>query len=380
MAVYVVKADDSVETIAAAAGVSVEQLVSENQIPYPYRLAIGQALYLPAEMTVPGREINTNGYAYPFIGNYVLRRTLPYLSSLSVFSYGFTTAGELVPPRLPDVWMIQAAEEYGTEAILTLTPLDEAGQFNNYLIHAVVQNPESRRSLEENLLAEVREKGYAGVDVDFEYILAEDRDAFSLFVKELTEAMHGEGRTVSVALAPKTSANQPGLLYEGKDYAALGAAADRVLLMTYEWGYKYSEPMAVAPLPQVRQVVEYAVTEIDPAKILLGMPNYGYDWPLPYVPGETAARTIGNVEAVQIAIENGAEIRFDETAQSPWFSYESGGIAHEVWFEDVRSVQAKCDLIRASSLRGAGIWQINQLFLAGWLQLEENFHVLRKKQ
>lgn len=76
-----------------------------------------------------------------------------------------------------------------------------------------------------------------GVDIDFEYILAEDRDAFSAFVWQVAEAMREEGYQTSVALAPKTSADQPGLLYQGKDYRALGAAADHVLLMTYEWGY-----------------------------------------------------------------------------------------------------------------------------------------------
>ena len=86
------------------------------------------------------------------------------------------------------------------------------------------------------------------------------------------------GYTVMVALAPKTSAGQPGLLYEAHDYAALGAAADDVLLMTYEWGYALSEPMAVAPIDKVEQVVRFAVSQIPPDKIFLGMPNYGYDW------------------------------------------------------------------------------------------------------
>ena len=136
------------------------------------------------------------------------------------------------------------------------------------------------------------QKQFAGVDVDFEYIIASDRDLFTAFVAELRGRMNESGRTVSVALAPKTSDDQPGLLYEGKDYAGLGAAADSVLLMTYEWGHAYSPPMAVAPVDQVRRVVEYAVSRIDPAKINLGIPNYGYDWTLPFSEGAPRARTI----------------------------------------------------------------------------------------
>lgn len=173
----------------------------------------------------------------------------------------------------------------------------------------------------------------------------------------------------------KISASQKGILYEGKDYRALGAAADHVLLMTYEWGYTYGPPMAVAPLDQVRRVVEYALTEIPAEKINLGIPNYGYDWPLPFEQGVTKARNISNLEAVKIAVDYGVPIQFDETAQSPFFTYETQNIRHEVWFEDVRSYQAKFELIKEFGLRGAGYWQIMRLFRANWLLLDDQFYI-----
>ena len=138
--------------------------------------------------------------------------------------------------------------------------------------------------------------------------------------------------------------------------------------MTYEWGYTSGPPMAVAPLPNVRAVLDYAITAIPPEKIFLGIPNYGYDWPLPYQRGETVARTIGNVEAVTIAWDNRAEIFYDETARSPNFVYTRNGIVHRVWFEDLRSWQAKLNLVREYGLAGVGVWQLNQLWRAG-LQL-----------
>ena len=180
---------------------------------------------------------------------------------------------------------------------------------------------------------------------------------------------------MSIALAPKTSASQRGLLYEGTDYPALGQIADSVLLMTYEWGYKYGPNMAVAPINKARQVVEYALTEIPSEKILLGIPNYGYDWMLPFIRGESEAVTIGNVEAVQIAIANDAQIRFDELSQSPFFNYERDGILHEVWFEDVRSLQSKYNLLEEYNLRGIGVWQIMRLQRAMWLLLESRFTI-----
>ena len=149
-----------------------------------------------------------------------------------------------------------------------------------------------------------------------------------------------------------------------------------MLLMTYEWGYTYGPPMAVAPVNKVREVVEYAITKIPHEKINLGIPNYGYDWTLPFERGISKARTIGNVEAVQLAISYGVPIQFDNVSMSPYFYYESNGFYHEVWFEDVRSLEAKFALVKEYQLRGLGYWQIMQLFRANWLLLSDTFWIL----
>lgn len=373
MEIYVVQPRDTIDIIASTYGVSADILIYDNQLIYPYELAIGQALLIRNGQRERTMEIVSNGYAYPFINRWVLNNTLPFLSELSVFSYGFTSDGKLIPPIIDDVWMIDEALENDTIPILTLTPFGADGNFNNNLISAIVQNPTASDNLINNLLVVMEEKNYGGLDIDFEFIKAEDRDLFTEFVRVCTERMHAMGYQVSVALAPKTSAEQRGLLYEGKDYRSIGEIVDHVLVMTYEWGYTYGPPMAVAPLNMVRRVVEYAVREISPAKISLGIPNYGYDWPLPYERGVTKAKTIGNVEAVRIAVNQGVQVRFDEIAQSPYFNYEADGIMHEVWFEDVRSLQQKFDLIKEFGLRGPGYWQIMQLFRANWLLLQDNF-------
>ncbi|MDO5382191.1 MAG: glycosyl hydrolase family 18 protein [Eubacteriales bacterium] len=375
MEIYVVKPGDTVYSIAEFYGVDTGIIIYDNQLIQPYDLVTGQALLINNGWDYADVGIRTNGYAYPFISNWVLENTLPFLSGLSVFSYGFTEDGELISPMLNEDRMIKMSVSFGTLPILTLTPLDKNGVFNNNLISAIVRNPNKTETLINNLLDVMAYKNYGGLDIDFEYIKAEDRDLFTEFVRKCANSMHENGYLISVALAPKTSANQQGLLYEGKDYKALGEIADSVLLMTYEWGYTYGPPMAVAPINQVRRVVEYAVTEINPLKIDLGIPNYGYDWPLPYERGITKAKTIGNIEAVRIAADNGVNIEFDETAQSPYFTYESNGVSHDVWFEDVRSIQKKFDLITEFGLHGAGYWNIMQFFRANWLLLENNFYI-----
>ena len=376
MEIYIVKAGDSVDSIAASFNISVDSILYNNQIPYPYGLAIGQALLLSTGEN-PNKEktVYVNGYAYPFISPYVLRETLPYLSDLSIFSYGFTTDGNMVPPLLNDEWMIAAANDFDVRPILTLTPFGADGQFNNNLISAILNNASAQENMLSQLVSIVQGKGFQGIDIDFEFILPEDKNAFVDFVSNVHDVFNPLGYPVSVALAPKTSDDQKGLLYEGKDYGQLGQVADNVLLMTYEWGYTYGPPMAVAPVNKVREVVEYAINKIPHEKINLGIPNYGYDWPLPYERGVTKARTIGNVEAVQLAVSYGVPIYFDEVAMSPYFYYAKDGLYHEVWFEDVRSLQAKFSLVTEYDLRGMGYWQIMQLFRANWLLLANKFGI-----
>ncbi len=260
---------------------------------------------------------------------------------------------------------------------MVLTPLDEGGHFNNHLVTAIVRDRKVQARLAGEVLVLLQQKGYQGLDIDFEYVEGADRQAYAEFVGRMRQTLNLYGYPVTVALAPKTSAGQAGLLYEGMDYRLLGEAADRVMLMTYEWGYTYGPPMAVAPINMVRRVVEYAVSEIPREKISLGIPNYGYDWPLPYERGNTRAESISNLEAVQRAIDHGAEIFFDETGQSPYFHYWQYGIRHEVWFEDVKSIRAKFALIREFGLTGAGYWQLMNLFRANWLLMEELFSVRR---
>lgn len=362
---YTVQAGDTLTSIAAAYGVTVNQLLRNNpQLGGLPALAIGQTLAIDFIQERQG-ALSLNGYAYPFIQDTVLRTTMPYLTALSIFSYGFEETGALIPAD--DDAMLAAARAYGVAPVLVLTTLSRDGSFRSELAGLMLTDPAVQQRLIDELMTTMTAKGYAGVDVDFEFIPAENAAAFAAFVRTLTARANALGLFTTVALAPKTSANQPGLLYEAHDYAAIGAAANYVLLMTYEWGYTYGPPMAVAPLNMVRRVLDFGVTQIPREKISMGIPNYGYDWPLPFVAGQTRARTIRNLEAVDIARRYGAEIQFDETAQSPYFYYTAeDGVEHVVWFEDARSINQKLALIPEYGLVGAAYWTVMSWFPQNW--------------
>ena len=322
----------------------------------------------------PIGSIVTNGYAYPHIRRPTLQASLPYMTCLTPFTYGITAAGSLLP--LQDGLLLSDAAAIGTTPLMHLSSITETGDFSNARSTLILTNPALQEPLIEEIIATVTEKGYRGVDVDFEFVPPEEREAYAAFVARLRERLAPLHLPVIVALAPKTYAGQKGLLYEAHDYALLGAAADFAFLMTYEWGYTYGPPMAVSPLPQVRSVLDYAVTEIAPEKIFLGMPNYGYDWPLPFQQGVTAARSISNGTAVRLAIDHGAEIQYDERAQAPCFRYtDRAGTAHEVWFEDARSTEAKLRLVAEYGFRGAGYWNLMRPFAQGWNVLNSLYNL-----
>lgn len=423
MVIHVVRPGDSVYSIARQYQVPLSQLLNDNQLPEPARLVVGQTLVVRSPQQVhtvqsgqtlssiarmygtsvrqlqqnnpilaggsevyPGQTLvisyqqqkegtlSVNGYAYPFIDRTLLRSTLPFLTYMTPFTYGITENGGLVD--LDDTDLIAMANESGVAPLMHLSTLTEEGGFSNDLASLVLNNEDIQTRLIENLVATIQAKGYRGLDVDFEFVFPQDAGPYAAFIRRLAQTLNPLGLPVIVALAPKTSSTQRGLLYEGHDYAALGAAANEVLLMTYEWGYTYGPPMSVAPLPNVRAVVEYALTQIPAEKIWLGVPNYGYDWPLPFVQGETKATSISNRYAVQLALRYNAAILYDERAQSPWFRYrDESGVEHEVWFEDARSIRAKLALIPEYGLRGAGYWNLMRPFPQNWLVLSSLYNI-----
>ena len=372
---HVVRRGDTVWSIAREHGISTRELYQNNIFLQGQGALIpGEELILSLQDVHREGSLGVNGYAYPFINGDLLRQVLPYMTYATPFTYGIGAEGSLVALR--DEGILAAAGQYSVLPWMHLSTMTEEGRFSSARAEALLKNNARQETLLGQIKEILKEKGYGGLDVDFEYIRPELGAAYAAFVDRLRRELNPLGCSVLVALAPKTSAGQRGLLYEAHDYAALGRAANGVLLMTYEWGYTAGPPMAVAPLDKVRQVVDYALTEIPAEKLFLGVPVYGYDWPLPFREGVTRGESVSPQDALALARRHGAEIRYDETAQAPWFRYTAaGGREHEVWFEDARSSYAKFRLAAEKGLQGVGLWNLMRPAPQTYLALHGGFEI-----
>ncbi|MCY6371010.1 LysM peptidoglycan-binding domain-containing protein [Clostridium ganghwense] len=364
---------ESIYKIASNYGLSIRDILEANpEITNPSAISAGQIIIIP-ERTKKFGTIEVNGYSFPEIDMKTLRKTLPNLTYLSIFSYQVMKDGNL--KSIDDIPLIEAAREFNVAPIMVITNIEEGKGFNSDIAKAILTNDTAQENLLNNVIQTLKAKNYFGLDIDFEYIYPENREDYNNFLRKTVKRLNDLGYSVTTALAPKTSQDQKGILYEAHDYPVHGALAEHVILMTYEWGYTFSPPMAVAPLNEVVKVLNYAISAIPREKIFMGIPNYGYDWSLPYVKG-TMARTVSNTEAVDLAFKEGAIIQYDWKAQAPFFEYyDMNGKQHEVWFEDARSIKAKLETANKYKLGGISYWTITKYFPQNWLILNSLYDV-----
>ncbi len=368
---YTVRPGDTVWKISASLGVPVQDLLWENQILNPDSLYIGQILKIPEK---PKPEIEVNGFSYFFDqdGITVVNEVGDLLTYLSPFAYLINEDGSLVP--IDDEPLIGEAIAHGVVPMMAIVnfTVNVAGE---NIANKVLNNPDTVNTLLNNIIEVMKEKGYQGLNVDFEYVLPEDREAYNNFLITAAERLHNEGFFISTSLAPKLSAEQVGLLYEAHDYPAHGEIVDFVVLMTYEWGWRGGQPRAISPINEIKRVLDYAVEVIPRDKILMGFQIYARDWKIPFAQGDTA-ETISVEEAMERAYAHNAQIQYDSLAQSPFFSYtDSEGNDHEVWLEDARRAQAKFDAVKEYGLRGLSYWGLGYPFTQNWVLLQDTFDI-----
>lgn len=365
---HTVQPGENLQQIAQRYGVTVQEMIRANQIQNPNLISQGAVLVIP----FPKPIIDVNAYTINEgeQGGKEIREVGDDLTYASPFAYTMKPDGGLEP--IDDHAILQAAQAKKVVPLMCITNFTSKDP-GSKLAHTILSSTLLQNRLLINIENIMKEKGYKGLNVDFENVYPSDRELYNQFLQRAVDRLRPQGYSVSTAVAPKTSSEQKGLLYEAHDYAAQGKIVDFIVLMTYEWGYRFGPPQAISPLNQMKRVVDYAVKVIPRNKIFLGFQVYARDWLLPHVQGQEA-QTFDMQEAIRRAVKYNTVIQYDKTSQSPFYRYwDEKGRQHEVWFEDARSAQAKFDLAKDYNLRGISYWVLGYPFPQNWVLLEANF-------
>lgn len=241
------------------------------------------------------------------------------------------------------------------------------GEWDGQLIHRIITNPQVRESHIAALVGLATSHQWTGVDIDYESLTATDRSAYSAFISDLAAALHQARKQLAVTVHAKTE--EPGD-WDGaraQDWHALGASADEIRVMAYDYSTEESPPGAIAPLPWVESVLRLAVSEVPREKLLLGVATYGYDW----MRGQQG-QGLQWTDVQAIAQAHAATVMWDATSQSPWFTYtDNQGRPRTVWYENARSLQFKINLVVSYHVNGIVIWRLGGEDPAIWEELRQ---------
>jgi|GEM_PF-1083303 spore germination protein YaaH len=285
--------------------------------------------------------------------------------------------------------LIERAKTEKTNVVLTIK------LFENTPIENFLSCGRCRQNAIDKTLKEIKEKGATGVNVDFEYFGTPPTETvvrYSQFMRDLTDVIHKEVRGATISMAVyATSAREERL----HNVELVGNFIDYVFIMGYDFfrpGSTNAGP--VAPLTGVGKYgfdmetsVEDFLSKMPAEKIVMGVPYYGYDWPvegqgvnakvLPYNDQNGGLSVVYYDQAAIQEKNKSVLIDWDEIAQVPYYSYYSSRdrVWREAYYENERSLREKYDFIKSKKIRGVGIWALgfdgNRSEL--WDLLEEKF-------
>jgi len=371
---YIVQEGDTISSISRQFNMSPINLIKDNNLGNAPGLIIGMPLVIQGQNQIFGRT-EVNGYIVPEnpeLDTAIVNEVAADLTYLTPSNYIVNVDGSLRP--FDDEAIVAAGKANKTGLLMSISNAGGPG-FDPERAHVIFSSIEIQDTLFNNVLQVMQEKGYNGLNINFEMLFPEDRQLYNDFLQRAVDFFHNYNYPVSTALVPKTYDMTTGKWWGGHDYKAQGAILDFVIVMTYDWGCGACPPMAVAPVNEIRKVLDYAVTVIPRDKILMGVPFYGFDWKLPFKTGDMG-KLVDYTSALQIAAKMGSKIEFDFLAQTPYFYYFSPeGIRHVVWFEDARSFQAKYNLVHQYSLRGVSYWVLGLSAPQNWVVLRNMFLV-----
>ena len=237
----------------------------------------------------------------------------------------------------------------GTQIIPTIQNV-VSGSFNGSVAATVLSTATGRENHAQEIFNLVTSKAWDGIDIDYEAVPTTSRADFTAFINTLAAKLHSAGKKLSVTVYAKTSDSQNWNGPGAQDWAALGTAADSIKLMAYDYHWSTSAAGAITPLTWLDSVVTYAESAIPAAKVIVGLPWYGYDWQ------SSTGATVLYSQAMNLATTNNATISHDVNGEAT-FTY---GGTHTVFFQDSSAFSRKTDLIKQNhpNVGGFTCWRM----------------------
>jgi len=284
------------------------------------------------------------------------------------FDWYHSQANGSVRAQHEDLELVGEAADDGLNVFATVVNSPKSGAaFSREAAAAILATRATRRRHIQVLVQLVKDKGYDGVDLDWEELAAADRAKFSLFVEELAAALHAEERFLSIAVYPKTS--EPGRWPSQKsmDYQRLGAAADEFKIMTYAYSGPWSSAGPQSPFTWLDQVLTFAVSQVPAKKVYMGLPFFGYSWR----GGGARAMTGKEVSRLPKSFKRGAE-RDPASGELILRFTDDFGIDHHAYVPDAATVARKLAFLREEhpGLGGIAIWAMGQEGAGFWRAIE----------
>jgi len=290
------------------------------------------------------------------------------VGTVSPWCYGVALDGsvqsQLLDGQPAERDLVEAVAARGTRLVPTVADVTD-GRWAPATVQAILHDPERRAAHVRALVDLVEQRGFAGLQIDYEDLGSGDQAVFSAFVGELAGGLHDKGAVLWVTVHPKATDEGYDERNRAQDYAAIGRSADAVVVMAYDWRWADSEPGSVAPIWWVAQVLEYTTSLIPAHKVVLGVGLYGYDW--------VGAHGVPVVwqQAQTLAARAGVHPRRDDSSGSSTFRYTEQGRVHEVWYEDTTSITAKLDLAVRYRLGGVELWRLGSEDPGIWAELAD---------
>jgi spore germination protein YaaH len=198
-----------------------------------------------------------------------------------------------------------------------------------------------------------------GINIDFENMHIEDKDAFSQFVRELTPLLRNQGQVVSVDIGTPDGGEFFSMCFDRK---ALSNVVDYVALMTYDQHWSncpYSG--SVAQYSWVEEKLQRTLDDVPASKLLLGIPFYIRGFKEEFNPDGTKKVTqyaVFTIDSARAEVKsNHADLRWDNESGQYYAEYSKNNATYKLWLEDAKSINLKSSLVQKYNLAGVAAWE-----------------------